>query len=80
MVCLSIVIQLSDSVLHRLLHIGERERWVAVNTEGDDLLKKAGLILCPSEAVGPVVSVVEELIKPRVSDRRDGRVPLSFKA
>jgi hypothetical protein len=42
------------------------ERWVAVTRKGEDLLKKAGLILCPSEVIGPVVSVVEESDKPEV--------------
>jgi hypothetical protein len=62
--CLSIVIQLSDSALHHLLHIGERERWIAVTRKGDDLRKEAGLILCPSEVIGPVVRLVEESDKP----------------
>jgi hypothetical protein len=65
--CLSIVIQLSDSALHHLLHIGERERWIAVTRKGDDLRKEAGLILCPSEVLGLAVSVIE------VRDKAEGQ-------
>jgi GAF domain-containing protein len=49
----------TDSALHRLLHIGERERSVAVARKRDDLVKEAGLILCPSEILGPESGSVE---------------------